>query len=591
MTLLDLFSSFLTLNGHLAWADFFWDHPMFAQDKWENTMRFIRLALALGGGLFLIYEARARKLGEPLRHRTLKWVTYGVTALAFLAYFDFFNEHTRYKEYYHRHELYHYYLGSKYSDEVGYVRLYECTLIAEWENAEGNEALRKEIRKRELRDLRVNLIKPVTDSYVFTNPGECKGRFTPERWEAFKKDINWFYESARGDYWENMQKDHGYNPPPVWTMAGKFFANFAPAGDVFFKWLASIDVFLQLGCVLLLHWAFGARVMMVATLFWGVNGAANFYWTGGAFLRQDWIFFFVASLALARKRYFALSGAALTYSTLLRVFPMLAYFGWFVIIGIEVFRRIQKHLRGEPLPGRGIGRWLHPDHQRLLAGCIVAVGVLVPLSVVVVGPDSYVDFAKHTLHTHNTTPLTNHMGLKSMVAHDWDSRMRFGRNDALDDPFQGWKQGRIDRNNDRRLFRHAITGIVALWTIWALRRTKLLWVGMAMSVPFMMCLSELTCYYYSFFLAPAVLILLRPTIGPPYLAMAASSAIILDCFYWVDDRFVAMSYAFFLFGLMQLYAYSRPFTVTRLKAWLAGKPDPKSERVREEHAEELSLTP
>ena len=564
---------------------------MFEQTKWENTMRFIRLALAFGAALFLIYEARARKLGEPLKRKAIKWITYSLTGLAFLAYFDFFNEHTRYSEYYHRHEFYHYYLGSKYSSEVGYVRLYECTLIAEWENAEGNEALRKEIRQRELRDLRVNLIKPVTDSYVFSNPGECKNRFTPEGWVAFKKDINWFYESAKGSYWENMQKDHGYNPPPVWSMAGKFFANMAPAGDHFFKWLASIDVFLQLGCVLLLNWAFGWRVMMVATVFWGVNGAANFYWTGGAFLRQDWTFFFVAALCFARKRYFALSGASLTYSTLLRVFPMLAFFGWIVIIGIELFRRIQKYHRGEPLPGKGISRWLHPDHQRLIAGCIVAAGVLVPLSVVVIGPDSYVDFAKHTLHTHNTTPLTNHMGLKSIVAHDWDSRMRFGRNDALDDPFQGWKQGRIDRAHNRRFLMHGITAFVALWTIWALRRTKLLWIGMALSVPIMMCLSELTCYYYSFFLIPAALILARPTIGPPYLATSASSAIILSCFYWVDDKFVAMTYAFFLLCFMLLFAYSRPFSMERLKAWIAGLPEPKVPRDPKRAAEELSLTP
>jgi hypothetical protein len=574
MTLLDLLSSSLSLNTHFAWADFFWDHPMFEQKKWEGYMRFIRLALALGGGLFLIYEARARKLGEALSKRSIKWVTYALTTIAFLTYFDFFNEHTRYSEYYHRHEFYHYYLGSKYSSEVGYVRLYECTLIAEWENADGNEALRKEIRQRELRDLRVNLIKPVTDSYVFTNPGECKNRFTPE-----------------GSYWENMQKDHGYNPPPVWTMAGKFFASFAPAGDIFFKWLAAIDVFLQLGCVLLFGWAFGWRVMMVSTIFLGVNGAANFYWTGGAFLRQDWIFAFVAALCFARKRYFALAGAALTYSALLRVFPMIACFGWFVIIGIEVSRRIQRQYRGEQLPGRGLDRWLHRDHQRLLAGCIVAVGVLVPASVVVVGPDSYTDFFKHTLGTHATTPLTNHMGLKSMVAHDWESRMRFGRNDALDDPFQGWKQGRIDRVHNRSLLLHGITALIALWTIWALRRTKLLWVGMALSVPLMMCLSELTCYYYCFFLAPAALILVRPTIGPPYLATAASSAIILSCYYWVDDKFVAMSYAFFLLCLMLLYAYSRPFSAERLMAWLAGKPEPKTKPRSGEPVEELSLTP
>jgi hypothetical protein len=216
---------------------------------------------------------------------------------------------------------------------------------------------------------------------------------------------------------------------------------------------------------------------------------------------------------------------------------------------------------------------------------------LVPASVVVIGPDSYVEFAKHTLHTHNTTPLTNHMGLKSIIAHDWDSRMRFGRNDALDDPFQGWKQGRIDRNDDRALFRNGIILALLLWTVWALRRTKLLWIGMAMSVPLMMCMSELTCYYYSFFLAPAVLIRLRPTLGPPYLATAAASFIVLFTYYWVDDKFVAMSYVFLLFCIMMLWAYSRPFSMERLRAWIANKPDPKPERKAGSPPTELSLTP
>jgi hypothetical protein len=267
---------------------------------------------------------------------------------------------------------------------------------------------------------------------------------------------------------------------------------------------------------------------------------------------------------------------------------MIACFGWFVIIGIDIFRRIQRAYRGETMSGQGIDRWLHHDHQRLLAGCIVALGVLVPLSVTIVGPDSYTDFFKHTLGTHQTTPLTNHMGLKSMVAHDWDGRMRFGRNDALDDPFQGWKQGRIDRVHNRAALFYGISAIVAVWTIWALRRTKLLWVGMALSVPLMMCLSELTCYYYCFFLAPAALLIARPTLGPPYLAASASSAIILSRFYWVDDKFVAMSYAFFLLSLILLYAYSRPFSVERFKAWLSGRPETSR---RKGSSKELSFTP
>ncbi len=582
---MDLFSILSTsFLGHgLALGDFFWDHPMFKKDQWEPLSRFIHLALALCGALFLIYEARARKLGEPLRQRTTRRITIFLTVVAFFTYYDFFNPHTRYSEYYHRHEFYHYYLGSKFSDEVGYTRLYECTLIAEVEN--GREA---DVRKRELRDLRVNLIKPVTDSYVFSDPGQCKNHFTPERWAAFKKDINWFYQSAKGSYWENMQKDHGYNPPPVWTMAGKFFANFGSASDSFFKLLASIDVILQGSALLLLGWAFGLRVMMVAAIFWAVNGAANFYWTGGAFLRQDWIFFMVASVCLARKRYFALAGAALTYSTLLRIFPVLAFVGWGIIIGIDVMRRIQKYRAGQPLPGRGISRWLHPHHQRLIAGCVVTAGILLPLSVVVTGPDSYRDFYNHTLRTHNETPLTNHMGLKSIMAHTWDGRMRFGRNDSLSDPFQEWKQGRIDRNHNQRFVRYAIIGFLGLWTIWALRRTKLLWVGPALSQPLLMCMTELTCYYYSCFMVAAVLIKMRPTFGPAFLTSSAASFIVLFSFYWVDDKFVSMSWVFLLLSLLILYVYSRPFSMERLKAWWANRPDPKPVDGK---PVEISLTP
>jgi len=581
MELLNLLASSLSHHA-FALSDSFWDRPMFQKDQWEGIMKFIRLALALGGGLFLIYEARARKLGEPMRPRTRRRLLYLLTGIAFLAYFDFFNPNTRYSEYYHRHEFYHYYLGSKFSNEVGYTRLYECTAIAEIELGRGDE-----IRKREIRDLRVNLIKPMTDSYIFTNPERCKKHFTPERWEAFKKDVQWFYESARGSYWESMQKDHGYNPPPVWTMAGKFFGSFAPAGDTFFKLLASIDVILQAAALLMMGWAFGPRIMMVGAIFWGVNGAGNFYWTGGAFLRQDWIFLFIAAACLARKRKFALAGAALTYSTLLRVFPVLAFIGWGIIIGIDVFRRVQRMRAGKSLPGRGLDRWLHRDHQRLLAGCIVAAGVLVPASVIVVGPDSYRQFYNHTLRTHNDTPLTNHMGLKTIMAHTWKGRMRFGRNDSLDDPFQRWKQGRIDRNHRDRFLRWGIIGFLFLWTAWALRRTKLLWVGQALSVPLMMCMSELTCYYYCFFVVAAVLVKVRPTLGPAYLATSASSAIVLFSFYWVDDKFVAMSWVFLLLSVLMLYNYSRPFSVNRLKAWWNRRAEP----LPRGSSRELSMTP
>ncbi|MFO0566895.1 MAG: hypothetical protein U0263_14600 [Polyangiaceae bacterium] len=598
-------------------GDFFWQSPIFANDNWSQVMNGLRIGLTLGAALLLIYEVRARRMGESLPDSPRPWITLIValaalglaissadkyqklaavlfvigvgvaafavasvrglnkrlavtfTILSFGAYFDFFNPNVRYPEYYHRHEFYHYYLGSKYSHELSYTRLYECTAIAEIELGRGDE-----VRKREIRDLRVNLIKPVADTFVVTDPSQCKKHFTPPKWEAFKKDVNWFWSTARGSYWENMMKDHGYNPPPVWTMTGKFFSSFGVAGDGFFKVLSGLDVMFHLGIVLLMYWAFGWRIGALATVFWGCNAPANFYWTGGAFMRQDWIFFLVASLALARKRRFFLAGFALTWSALLRVFPMIFFAGWAIIIGFYVLRELRERRAGRG-NGEGLMGFFHPDHRKLLAGCIIASATLIPASVVVAGGDSYKEFVSHTLKTHNNTPLTNHMGLETILVHNWDGRMRFTRDDNLDDPFQGWKQGRIDRHKKLKWVHFGIIALVFGWTAWALRRTKSLWVAEALAAPLVMCMTNLTCYYYSMFMLCAALAKPRRPLGPVVLVTSGASQILLLSYYWVDDKFTAQAWLFAIFSIVLLWGYSRPFSFERLKAWWDGKPEPK----------------
>lgn len=555
--------------------DFFWGNPIFEKDSWEILTRGFRIFLAMTGALALIYEIRARRMGERIPERTRRRLAWLFTVLAFGVYFDFGNPNTRYSEYYHRHELYHYYLGSKYFQEVGYTRLYECSLIAEVENGRLDQ-----VKNREVRDLRVNLIKPVSETYILKDPDQCKKHFTKERWDTFKREIDWFYRSAAGSYWEGMQKDHGYNPPPVWSMTGKFFGSFHEASDGFFKVLASIDVLLHLGIVLLLNWAFGWRVMAVCTVFWGANAPADFYWTGGAFLRQDWLFFLVAAVCCARKRYFFLAGFALTWSALLRIFPGVFVVGWAIIIGLYLIQSIR---RGPPkIPGDNappLLRYLHPDHRRVIAGCVVALATLVPASIVVCGAESYKEFYHHTLKTHQNTPLTNHMGLESMVVHNWEGRMRFGRDDNLSDPFEGWKKGRIERFRKLKPLFIGIVLAVFAWTVWALRRTKLLWVGTALSLPIVMCLTNLTCYYYCMFLIGGVLVAARPQLGVPFLVTSGIGKMLQYSpagFYWVDDRWVAESWLYFLLCLILLAGYSRPFSLERLKAWWDGKPEPKS---------------
>ncbi|HEY5372858.1 MAG TPA: hypothetical protein VIK01_04190 [Polyangiaceae bacterium] len=587
MTLLSTLNASL---GHvLAFApgqDFFWQNSIFEKTHWEGFMKGTRVFLTMATALLLMYELRAAKLRERISKKTKRWVAIVLTVAAFFTYFDFFNPNVRYDQYYHRHEFFHYYLGSKYFKEIGYNRLYECTAIAEIELGRGAQ-----VAKRDLRDLRKNLITPVKDTYVLSDPGQCKNRFTAARWEAWKKDVDWFYHSSAGSYWDNMQKDHGYNPPPVWGMAGKFFGSFAPAGDGYFKILSMIDIAFHIGIVLLFYWAFGYRVMAVAIVFWGCNAPANFYWTGGAFLRQDWLFMLVAAVCCAKKRKFFLAGGALSWSALLRIFPIIFFGGWGIMVLFEIIRRVRFGTLNEPkvptgklsikLDRPGLLGYLHPDHRRLLLGVIVAFGVLVPSSMAVCGVDSYKQFFGHTIKVHNATPLTNHMGLETMLVHNWSGRMRFLRDDNMDDPFEGWKQGRLDRFKTMKPVFLLICAGVFAWTAWALRRTRQLWIGLGLSVCLVISFTNLTCYYYSLFMVIPALVAVRPSLGPPIVVTSGISTILLYApsgFYWVDDRFTAQAWLFYALSLMALYAYSRPFSVARLKAWWDGKPEPKAPR-------------
>ncbi len=530
--------------------DWLFENPLFRPlpgrwlqaGPWNQLMLGLSIGLPLIASGLLLLEARARRLGQPPSERLVRRLCIAFSAAGFLTYFSFFNPNVRHEPYYHRHELYHYYLGSKYFDELGYRRLYVCTAVAEIELGRG-----RELASKPLRDLSAsNLLRPTSETFVYSDPEQCKRHFSPERWQAFRADVRWFESVSRGPYWDRMRIDHGYNPPPVWTMTGQLLSSMQPAGDHFFKLLAGLDVALQLGALLLLGWAFGARVMAIGAVFWGCNGAATFFWTGGAFLRQDYFFLFVAALCLARKRRFAAAGAALTWSALLRVFPVVLFAGPGLLILFELLRT----------------RRLHPDHARFLLGAGLAGGLLVGASAAVCGTDAYPEFVRH-IAVHKQTALTNNMGLEFLAAHDYGDRMFFTVDERLPDAMQLWKDAYGANVRARRPLLVGISAIVLLWMAWALRRMRLLWVGMALSLPLLTCVLALTCYYYAVFIAPAALTLLSPALAPAYLALAGSSQVLSRTFYWIDDRYAAQSLLFLVLSLLMLVALSRPLPLGR----------------------------
>jgi len=530
----------------------------------ENLAR-AKLLVALLALVALFYEASREAEGNPVTLRWKKLAAASLAVLGAISYFQFFQ--IGYKEFYHRWEFYHYYVGSKYFRNVGYEGIYTCTAVAESELPDGsaapNDHPKQDIKTRKLRDLRVNLIVDTTE--WVEHPEKCKdnfkksdGSFDTAQWESFKKDISFFRRVMWGNYWRDSQKDHGYNPPPVWGVTGWLFANLAPASEVYCKMLSAIDVGLFSAMFGLIAWAFGWRVMCVAMVFWGTQDASPFYWTGGAFLRQDWLFYTIGSACFIRRKKYMLGSAMLTYGAMLRVFPMFFFFGWAVVAAAYIYKKLktEKDLWSEGFMA-GWRRMTHPAHRQLGVGLVVASVVLVGASFAVHGVSSWPQFFHHTIGTHNSTALTNNMGWKTVVSHSAEGRMQIAKDPRMQDPFERWKKMRTDRAEDLKLIKWGGRLVMLGMFAYACWRLKNLWVVEALGMLPAIAMVEVTCYYYSYFLFGALLSKGR---RPIEFALILGGLLTELChlnYGWFDDRFTAMSVVFVALALFMGAMYTR----------------------------------
>jgi hypothetical protein len=456
--------------------------PKHLLDNWDNDSS-ARWQLILAGlGLaFLWWERKLGEAGRAAAKRRLRSAILGVMGvLAFLTYFNFGSFH--FPNFIHGWDTFHYYIGSKYFKELRYERLYECVAVADSEEP----GLRRRVELRKMTNLRTNIVETTTD--ILANPDRCKRHFTDARWESLKHDLRYFRTLENARRWDDAQTDHGYNGTPVWNIAGTFLANLAPASRTQILILDSIDVGLVFLLSLMIWWAFGWRVLTVALIAFATNFPSRWYWTGGSLLRWDWLFWMTAAVCLLKKERFFYAGMALAYSTLLRIFPGFM----FVAPLIAAVYHTVKH------------REFERRYLRFFAGAALAVAILVPMSVVVAGgADAYPQFVRNTIK-HSETPLTNYMGLRTVVNYRPSEVGRLMRNDQLVDPWKPWKDARL------RSFREArplyVAMIIAYLVIigFAVRGVDP-WVATALSATLIAFGAELTCYYYSFILVVALL--------------------------------------------------------------------------------------
>ena len=576
------------------WYEFKW----FANDE---SARF-EMVLALLAMALLIWGIKLERQGRPhhyglLRDGLLAFI--GLTS--FLCYFNFGMWH--FPNRIHQWDTFHYYVGSKYFNELSYDRLYECVAVADSE-APG---LRRRVELRKVMNLRTNMMEGTQQ--ILAHPEDCKGHFSTQRWEDFKKDVAHFRGKHDVKRWEEAQTDHGYNGTPVWNILGTTLANSGPANDGQINWLTWIDPLFIVGITLMAWWAFGWRTTCVALAVFATNFPSRFYWTGGAFLRWDWLFYFVGGICLIKKDRPMLGGFFLGYSTLLRIFPLFVFtgpvlvalrqlwgthapddphwlvrvpdLGWKVVTAKSGAERTVPELvwnqiriyKPQPFTTlRAFITRIDKRYLRLFVGAALAVGTLMPLSLVTSsGIGGYKAFVFNT-QKHKETPLTNHMGLRTVMTYSPSEAGRSLQNSRHEDPWGVWKRAKV-ATFKRRLPLYAlfVVGFAAL--LFASLRVTEPWIACSMGSMMIVVGIELTCYYYSFLFATTFLYSKRKEAGAILLGVTAATGLIdwaptkylpstgplanLRISQWLDEQYMLMSVATLVGFVWIMYLFAQ----------------------------------
>ncbi len=290
-------------------------------------------------------------------------------------------------------DITYYYLNSKYLDELGYFGLYAAMLQADKE-----ESGRHTDHIRQYRDLRDYEVRPVKEGIAHGAKIRDE-RFTPERWELFKTDAKYFLDRLdRNALRSNFFVDHGYNPPPTWSIVGGTIANWTPVEQI--GWIAHVDTVLVVAMFALVSWAFGFEPMLFGLLFFCVTFSGRWPILGQSLMRFDWVAALVVGVCFLKKERYFPAGAFMAYAALNRIFPAIFFAPW-------LFAAVSDYIRD---------RKVHPRHIQLTAGAVVCTLLLAGAAMIDYGPSVFKSSAKN-LVMHNESYSSHRVGLGDLLVY------------------------------------------------------------------------------------------------------------------------------------------------------------------------------
>jgi hypothetical protein len=321
------------------------------------------------------------------------------------------------KTWVHTWDMRVYYPSAKYFDELGFDGLYLASVEAYLEDAPG--ATEQRVADVEIRDLRNYEMTTVKN--VIGEVRHIKERFSPERWNAFKRDMAFFWRTMGPGGYLGSLRDHGGNATPAWLLVAHLLFRNTTASEGLLAVTGLLDPLL-LAIFFVVAWrTLGPRTALVCLI---VYGASTFPWFGsnwaGSTLRNDWMVLVGLGACALRVRRYAWAGAALAGAAMIRAFPAMAVFYLAAPLIVFVYdqSRVKRSLDLTSLRE-------HADPMlRAFAGAAACVAILFVLSTLTFGfGHSWVDWA-HKITLHSTSPNVNHVGLRTLIQFDPSKTIR-----------------------------------------------------------------------------------------------------------------------------------------------------------------------
>jgi len=247
----------------------------------------------------------------------------GVGSFYNLGHLQFHDSEKNRPTFVHTFDMRVYYPVAKYFHELRFDGLYLASVAAYVADAPG--ATRATMSNVQFRDLKTHRMLKAGE--VWDQVLAMETRFTPERWQAFLKDMRYFRLTMGRDYLGSMV-DHGANATPVWLAQAHLLFSLTEADELTLVLGGLLDPALLLLAFAAIARAYGWRASLLCMVVFGANDyvmlGTN---SAGATLRHDWLAYLMLAMAALRMKKTWLGGGLLALAAAQRAFPAMALVG------------------------------------------------------------------------------------------------------------------------------------------------------------------------------------------------------------------------------------------------------------------------